>query len=56
MTKIHFFKKTSKTFLQFKKFAAKFKAQKNSMQRFKSNNKGKFNFTICKKRIQMKKI
>ena len=49
MTEIHFFKKKSEAFLQLKKLAAKFKAQRNPMQRFRSNNGGEFDSTVYKK-------
>ena len=48
ITKIYIFKKKSKVFFQIKKFAAKLKTQKNTMQKFKSNNRGKFDFKIYK--------
>ena len=49
MTKIHFCRKKFEAFPQLKIFAAKLKAQKNSMQKFKSVNKGEFDTTVYKK-------
>ena len=56
MIKIYLFKKKFKVFLQLKKFVAKLKAQKNLMQRFKNNNRDKFDSTTYKKWMQIKEI
>lgn len=56
MTEIHLFKKTSEAFPKLKKLAAKLKAQKNLMQKFKDDNGGKFNFITYKKWMQTEKI
>lgn len=56
MTEIYPFKKKSEVFLRLKKFAAKLKAQKNLMQRFKSNNGNKFDLTAYKNQMQIEGI
>lgn len=56
MTEIHLLKKKSEAFPQLKKFAAKLKAQRNPMQRFKSDDKGEFDSAACKEWMQTERI